>query len=160
MSDKIMTETAESVSKTADSPPIAVLLPLLQLILAGSTVLFHLGLRLVLTTVYPLRIIWSIMHALFSPVTIILKLTLDIVLLTPISIISMIALALYPIYVFCAVACIIGATIGLFGHYVSTAILGALSRSKYFIRPPSPPLAALPSGPALRKRKRKSVRLQ
>ncbi|KAH0833908.1 hypothetical protein J3R83DRAFT_11092 [Lanmaoa asiatica] len=157
-----MSGTVENVTSTGELPPIAMLLPLLQPVLAGSSLLFRLGVRFLLTMVSPLRIVWSIIHALLSPIIIVVKIMLDIVLFTPISIIRMFAVALYPVYVFCAVACIIGATVGMFGHYISTAILTILARSKYFARPPISPPAASPSSSQamLRKRKRKSVRLQ
>lgn len=163
MSDAAMTGTvSENVPGTVEPPPIAMLLPLLQLVLAGLSLLFHLGISFLLAMVYPLRIIWSIMHALLSPITTVVKIILDVVLFAPFSIICTVAVALYPVYVFCAVACIIGAAIGIFGHYISTAILSVLARSKYFIRPPNPPPAVPLSGPQamLRKRKRRSVRLQ
>lgn len=162
MSATTMTGTVENVPSTAEPPPIATLLPLLQLVLAGLSLFFRLGIRFLLTTVYPLHIIWSIIHALLSPVFIVFKITFAIALFTPFSILRTVAVALYPLYVFCAVACIIGATVGIFGHYMSTAILSVLARSKYFTRPSSSPPAARPSTPqaTLRKRKRKSVRLQ
>lgn len=161
MSAAIMTGTVENVPPTVE-PPIATLLPLLQLVLAGLSLLFRLGIRLLLTMVYPLHTIWSIIHAILSPIFIVVKITFAIALFTPFSIIRMVAVALYPVYVFCAVACIIGATVGVFGHYITTAILNVLARSKYFTRPSSFPPAARPSTPqaTLRKRKRKSVRLQ
>jgi len=162
MSATTMTGAVENVPPAAEPPPIAMLLPLLQSALTGSSLLFRLGIRLLLAMAYPLRIIWSILHALFSPIIIVIKIALDIVLFTPFSIIRMVAVALYPVYVFCAVACIFGAVVGIFGHYISTAILSVLAQSKYFTRPPSPPPSAPPSSPqaTLRKRKRKSVRLQ
>ena len=158
-----MAGTVQNIPSTAEPPPIAKLLPLLQSALTGSSLLFRLGVRLLLATVYPLRIIWAIIYAFLSPITTLLNITLDIVLFTPFSIIRMVAVALYPVYVFCAVACIFGASVGIFGHYVSTAILSVLARSKYFTQPPSPPPSAVPpSTPqvTLRRRKRKSVRLQ
>lgn len=158
MSATTMTGTVENVPPAAGPPPIAMLLPLLRSALTGSSLLFRLGIRLLLAMAYPLHIIWSTLHALFSPITIAIKIALDVVLFTPFSIIRMVGVALYPVYVFCAVACIFGAIVGMFGHYISTAILSVLARSKYFARPPSPP----PSSPqaTLRKRKRRSVRLQ
>ena len=162
MSATTMTGTVETVPHTAEPPPIAMLLPLLQSALTGSSLLFRLGVRLLLAMVYPLHIIWSIIHALLLPITIVVKTGLDVVLFTPFSIIRMVAVALYPVYVFCAVACIFGAAVGVFGHYISTAILSVIARSKYFTLPPSPPPpAVLPPTPqaTLRKRKRKSVRL-
>ncbi|KAG8215155.1 hypothetical protein J3R82DRAFT_8646 [Butyriboletus roseoflavus] len=157
-----MAETVENVSRTAESPPIASLLPLLQLVLTGSSRLFHLGVRFLLTLVYPLRITWSIVHALLSPIFVVVNIAFAIVLSTPFSIIRMVVVALYPVYAFCAVACIIGALVGILGHYISTAILSVLSRSTYFTRPPGASPATRPSSPQamLRKRKRKSVRLQ
>ena len=162
MSAPTMTETVETVPPTAEPPSIATLLPLLQLVLDGSSLLFRLGLGFLLTMVYPLRTTWSIVYALLSPIFVVVKIAFAIVLSTPFSIIRMVAVALYPVYVFCAVACIIGALVGILGHYISIAILSAISRSKYFTRPPSAPSTVRPSSPQamLRKRKRKSVRLQ
>ncbi|KAF8553834.1 hypothetical protein OG21DRAFT_1177699 [Imleria badia] len=162
MSATTMTGTVENVPQTGEPPPIAMLLPLLQSALTGSSLFVRLGVRLLLAMVYPLRIIWSIIHALLLPIIITLKIALDIVLFTPFSIIRTVAVAFYPVYVFCAVACIFGATVGIFGHYISTTILSVLAQSKYFTRPPSPPPTVPPSGPQamLRKRKRKSVRVQ
>ncbi|KAF8438423.1 hypothetical protein L210DRAFT_3543842 [Boletus edulis BED1] len=162
MSAATMTGTVESVPPTAEPPPIAKLLPLLQSVLTGSSLLFRLGIRLLLVAVYPLRIVWSIIHALLSPTTIVFKIALDSVLFTPFSIIRMVAVALYPVYVFCAVACIFGAMVGIFGHYTSNTILSILKRSEYFTRPPSPPHVAPPASPqvTLRKRRRRAVRSQ
>lgn len=162
MSTATMTGAVENVPPMAEPPPIATLLPLLHLVVAGSSLLFRLAVRFLLAMVYPLRIIWSIVHALLSPIFVVVKITFAIVLSTPFSIIRMVAVTLYPVYVFCAVACITGAAVGILGHYISTAILRALAQSKYFTRSPSPPHAARPSSPQamLRKRKRKSVRLQ
>lgn len=163
MSATTMTGMLETVSPTAEPPPIAMLLPLLQSTLTGSSLLFRLGAHLLLAAAYPLRIIWSIIHALLSPIIIVFRITLDFVLFTPFSIIRAAAVALYPVYVFCAIACIFGATVGIFGHYISAAILSALARSKYFTRPPLSPPPAVPSSTPqtmLRKRKRKFVRVQ
>ncbi|KAG9308689.1 hypothetical protein JVU11DRAFT_11646 [Chiua virens] len=144
-----------SPGTTAEPPPIAMLLPLLQSVLAGLTLLFGLGVRLLFAMVYPLRIIWYILYVLLSPLTVVIKISLDLVLFTPFSIIHKLAVAFYPVYVFCAAACIFGATVGLFGNYVSTTILNSISRTKYFTQPPSPPPQLAPQV-ALRKRKRKS----
>lgn len=162
MSATTTTGTVGNVPPMAEPPPITMLLPLLQTALSGSSFLLHLGVRLFLATLYPLRIIWSIIYALLSPVTFVFKIVFDFALFTPFSIIRTVAVALYPVYVFCAVACIFGAIVGIFGHYISTAILSVLARSKYFTQLPGPPPTVPLSNPQamLRKRKRKYVRLQ
>ncbi|KAG6374143.1 hypothetical protein JVT61DRAFT_4791 [Boletus reticuloceps] len=136
--------------------------PLIAVCSNGVISLFRLGIRLLLVAVYPLRIVWSIIHALLSPTTIVFQIALDSVLFTPFSIIRMVAVALYPVYVFCAVACIFGAMVGIFGHYTSNTILSILKRSEYFTRPPIPPHVAPPASPqvTLRKRRRRAVRSQ
>lgn len=162
MADATTTGTVHNAQAASETPPIAMLLPLFNLALAGSSLVIHLGIRLLLAAMYPLRVIWSAADALLSPIVIVAQIALDIMLFTPFSIVSMVAVALYPIYVFCAVACIFGTIIGVFGRYISTAILSVLARSPYFMRSPGTPPPFHPSGPqvTLRKRKRKSVRLQ
>ncbi|KAF9239488.1 hypothetical protein BU15DRAFT_61992 [Melanogaster broomeanus] len=143
----------------SESPPNIPLLPLLQAVLRVSYWLFQLALRWFLLLVTPLYVLWPIIVAVVSPITVVISIMLDVVVLTPFSIIRTIAVALYPLYIFCAVACISGAAVGIVGRYATATILGSFAQTTSFFdtrMPPSPP----PIQPALRKRRRKNTGTQ
>ncbi|KIK92562.1 hypothetical protein PAXRUDRAFT_829827 [Paxillus rubicundulus Ve08.2h10] len=151
---------ASATAPASESPPIAQLVPILQAVIHASYSLLRFALRFLLALLVPLYAIWPIILTLISPITVVIDVILDATVFTPFLIIRRIAVALYPLYVFCAVACITGAAIGLFGRYVVVAILGTFAQTKSFFKTPKPP--SLPSGhrASLRKRKRKAVGFQ
>ncbi|KAF9228177.1 hypothetical protein BS17DRAFT_773194 [Gyrodon lividus] len=156
---RVVEATASPMVHTSESPPITQLLPLVQAALRALYSLLHLALRAIFVLVAPLYLIWPMILALISPITVVIDVILDLVVFTPFSIIRSVAVAFYPLYMFCAVACITGAAVGTFGRYAVAAILGAFTQTKSFFKsrkPPSPPS----NHQALRKRKRKSAGLQ
>ncbi|KIJ61692.1 hypothetical protein HYDPIDRAFT_115477 [Hydnomerulius pinastri MD-312] len=148
--------TAPPTSST--SPPITQLLPLLQATLRASYSLLHLAMRAVFALTAPVYLLWPIILTLFSPITIIINILLDAVIFTPFSIIRSATAAMYPLYIFCAVACISGGVVGIFGRYAVAAILGAFARSRSYFKSQKPPPPSFSQ--TQRKRKRRSVRVQ
>jgi hypothetical protein len=112
-----MTGAVENVPQTGEPPPIAMLLPLLQSALTGSSL--FVSSRDPLASRHGVPVTHYLVHrprVALAHHHHVVKTALDIVLFTPFSIIRMVAVALYPVYVFCAVACIFGATVGIFGQ--------------------------------------------
>ncbi|KAI6037871.1 hypothetical protein EDC04DRAFT_3114059 [Pisolithus marmoratus] len=152
--------TAVTSSATASSPPpIAQLLPVLLLVIRSSYWAISLLLRALSFIIVPLYWLWPLTLQLLSPITIILSVVLHAAVFTPCSVLYKAIAALYPLYVFCATACITGAIMGVFGRYIIVSILGIFT----LWRNPSHRKtiqSSLPANHPLRRRKRRSVRIQ
>jgi len=152
--------TASPTASVSESPPIAQLVPILQAVLRALYSLLRFTLRFFLALLAPLYGIWPIILTLISPITVVIDIILDATVFTPFSIIRSVAVAFYPLYIFCAVACITGAVVGLFGRYVVAVTLGTFAQSKSFFKTPKAPSPPLAHQGSLRKRKRKTVGFQ
>jgi hypothetical protein len=85
---------------------------------------------------------------LLAPLILVFHIVLDAAVYTPYTIISNLAAALYPLYVFCGVACIFGAVLGILGRS-----LVALSNN--VLAPELPKAAESLQGLSIRPRKRR-----
>ncbi|KAG6334444.1 hypothetical protein ID866_4645 [Astraeus odoratus] len=159
-----MSSSAEAVSSpTAASPPspppIVHLLPLLRLVAIFAYRAISFVIKVLLAALSPLCFLWPMVLFLLSPITITLSIVLDAVILTPFAILYKVISTLFPLYVFVSVACITGAAVGVFGRYVIAIVLGVFARSKsLFHRKRSE--TPTPASDPLRRRRRKTVRIQ
>ncbi|KAI6148004.1 hypothetical protein BKA82DRAFT_1007112 [Pisolithus tinctorius] len=158
------TASVSAVPPTASGPsppPIVQLLPILLSVVRLSYWAVSLLLQALFAIVTPLYLLWPLTLQLLSPITIILTVVVHATVFTPCSLLYKTIVALYPLYVFCATACITGAVMGIFGRYIIVTILGvfALSRNS-FHRKTTQTQASLPANHPLRRRKRRSVRMQ
>ncbi|KAI6117989.1 hypothetical protein F5141DRAFT_1095231, partial [Pisolithus sp. B1] len=136
-------------------PPIVQLLPILLLIIKFCYRAISLLIQALSVIVAPLYLLWPLTLQLLSPITIILSCSLR----AP-SLYKTIA-ALYPLYVFFTTACLTGAVMGIFGRYIIVTVLGTFALPRH----PSPRKtiqtpASLPANHPLRRRRRRSVRIQ
>jgi len=157
----MLTETTPNVaavSPTAPaSPPIAQVLPLVRLVASICSWVISLTIRALLVTLAPLHLLWPVIPSLLSPITVTLLIVMDAAILTPFSLLHQTVSALYPLYVFFAIACLTGAAVGILGRLTIFTVLGLLAHSKGLQRRSQP---SLPTSQPLRRRKRRTVRIQ
>ncbi|KAH7927988.1 hypothetical protein BV22DRAFT_1193151 [Leucogyrophana mollusca] len=136
MSSTILSPT--SVPPSTTSPPIAQLLPLARnafTILSSVTLTLS---RLLLAVLRPLHIFLPVLLSILAPFTLLFDILLDGFVLTPYAVVSGAVAALYPVYVFCGVACVSGAAVGIFGRglvSVLNAVVAPSSSAKEEIAP-------------------------
>ncbi|KAH7882086.1 hypothetical protein F5I97DRAFT_420635 [Phlebopus sp. FC_14] len=144
---------------TYTPPPITQLLPLFQAVLRAAYSVFRFVFRATLVIATPLYTLWPLILAVLSPITILLQVLFEVLVFTPCSFLYTAATALHPLYIFLAIACFSGATIGLLGRYAVAVLLSHLASSKHSVKPPKH--ATFPATDQVeRKRKRRSVRTQ
>ncbi|KAH7913606.1 hypothetical protein BJ138DRAFT_1058607 [Hygrophoropsis aurantiaca] len=125
-----MSSTASAVvsstAASATSPPIAQLIPLVRNI---STIVSSIALTLsafLFLLLRPLHIFTPILFSVLTPFTLVFHILVDGLLLTPYAIVSGAISALYPVYVFCGVACVSGAMVGMFGRGLVAVLNGLI----------------------------------
>ncbi|KAL4077566.1 hypothetical protein J3A83DRAFT_4185928 [Scleroderma citrinum] len=163
--EPMLTETTSGmavVSPTATaspSPPIAQVLPLLYLVIGFSYGALSLAIRVLLASLAPLQLLWPLTLYFLSPITITLSVITEAVIFIPFSLLHQTISVLYPLYVFFAIACLTGAAVGIFGRLIIFTTLGVFAHSTgLFQRRRSPTTS--PASQPLRRRKRRSVRIQ
>lgn len=156
----MLTETTPSVaavSPTApSSPPIAQVLPLVRLVASVCSWVISLTFRALLGILAPLQLLSPVMLSLVSPITVTLYIVMDAAIFTPLSLLHQTISALYPLYVFFAIACLTGAAVGILGRLIIFTALGFLAHKGFQKR--SRP--SLTTSQPLRRRKRRTVRIQ
>ncbi|KAG2357747.1 hypothetical protein BDR07DRAFT_1419440 [Suillus spraguei] len=128
-------------------PPIMQIIPILRATFSLLRTFLSQALRIVVALATPLLIFVPLISRLFAPVILAFHIVLDVTVYTPYMIISNIAAALYPVYMFCGVACIFGAALGILGRSLITL-------SNNIIAPESPK-ASLHAELSMRSRKRR-----
>ncbi|KAI6013053.1 hypothetical protein BKA83DRAFT_685022 [Pisolithus microcarpus] len=152
---------ADPTASGSSPPPIVKLLPILVLIIKFSYRAISLLAQASSVIVAPLYLLWPLTLQLLSPITIILSVVLHAAVFTPCTVSYKIIAALYPLYVFCTTACLTGAVVGIFGRYIVVTVLGAFAPSKHTSRRKTiQTQASLPANHPLRRRRRRSVRMQ
>ncbi|KAG1873430.1 hypothetical protein C8R48DRAFT_694427 [Suillus tomentosus] len=101
-------------------PPITQVIPILRATFSLLRTFLSQASRLVVALATPLLIFVPLISRLLGPVILVFQIVLDVALYTPYTIISSVAVALYPIYMFCGVACIFGAVLGILGRSLVT----------------------------------------
>lgn len=101
-------------------PPITQVIPILRATFSLLRTFLSQASRLVVALATPLLIFVPLISRLLGPVILVFYIVLDVALYTPYTIISSVAVALYPIYMFCGVACIFGAVLGILGRSLVT----------------------------------------
>lgn len=151
--------TAVSPTASQPSPPIVQMLPLVRLVASVCSWVVSLTIRAFLFIFAPLRLLWPMMLSLLSPITVTLSIVTDAVIFVPFSLIHRTISALYPLYVFFAIACLTGAAAGILGRLIVFTVLGVLTHSRGSLqrRKSQTPL---PASQPLRRRKRRTVRIQ
>lgn len=152
--------TAPTISGSSP-PPIVQLLPILLSIIKFSYRAISLLAQASSVIVAPLYLLWPLTLQLLSPITVILSVVLHAAVFTPCTVLYKTIAALYPLYVFCTTACLTGAVVGVFGRYIVVTVLGAFAPSKHPSRRKTiQTQASLPANHPLRRRRRRSVRIQ
>jgi len=132
-------DVAPHIQVSTDTPPILQLLPFLSASLSTlSSVLsyiFWVALSAVAYLITPLTLLASALAYIFAPPILLLRALVDILVITPYHVTVYIFQALYPVYVFVGVACIIGAVIGLLARTLANmagkALMGGTSEGVY-----------------------------
>ncbi|KAG1740623.1 hypothetical protein EDB19DRAFT_1707963 [Suillus lakei] len=101
-------------------PPITQIIPILRATFSLLRTVLSQALRIVVALATPLLIFVPLTSRLLAPVILVFHIILDAAVYTPYTIISNVAAALYPLYVFCGVACIFGAVLGILGRSLVT----------------------------------------
>ncbi|KAG2144083.1 hypothetical protein BD769DRAFT_1748006, partial [Suillus cothurnatus] len=128
-------------------PPITQIIPILRATFSLLRTFLSQASRVVVALASPLLIFVPLISRLLAPVILVLHIILDATVYTPYTIASNVAAALYPLYMFCGVACIFGVILGILGRSLVT-----LSN---IIAPESPKTESLHAGLSMRKRKRR-----
>ncbi|KAG1835412.1 hypothetical protein DFJ58DRAFT_820648 [Suillus subalutaceus] len=140
-----------ATGQLSTQPPITQIIPILRATFSLLRTFLSQALRVVVALATPLLIFVPLISRLLAPVILVFHIVLDATVYTPYTIISNVAAALYPLYMFCGVACIFGAVLGILGRSLVTL-------SNNIIAPELPKatesLQALSMRP--RKRRRKS----
>ncbi|KAG1750346.1 uncharacterized protein EDB91DRAFT_1046242 [Suillus paluster] len=150
------TVTAASLLPTATGqlstqPPITQIIPILRATFSLLRTFFSQASRVLVVLATPLLIFVPFVSRLLAPLILVFHIVLDAAVYTPYTIISIAVVALYPVYIFCGVACISGAVLGILGRSLVALSNNAIA--------PGPPMTAesLPAASMRpRKRRRKS----
>ncbi|KAG1797067.1 uncharacterized protein HD556DRAFT_270464 [Suillus plorans] len=129
-------------------PPITQVIPILRATFSLLRTFLSQASRLVVALATPLLIFVPLISRLLGPVILVFHIVLDVALYTPYTIISSVAVTLYPIYMFCGVACIFGAVLGILGRSLVTL-------SNNIIAPESPKAELLHPKLSMRPKKRR-----
>ncbi|KAG1816715.1 uncharacterized protein BJ212DRAFT_1254275, partial [Suillus subaureus] len=101
-------------------PPITQIIPILRATFSLLRTFLSQASRVVVALATPLLIFVPLVSRLLAPVILVFHIVLDATVYTPYMIISSVAAALYPLYMFCGVACIFGAVLGILGRSLVT----------------------------------------
>ncbi|KAG2130383.1 hypothetical protein DEU56DRAFT_468663 [Suillus clintonianus] len=129
-------------------PPIAQIIPILRSTFGLLRAFLSQAPRVLVALATPLLIFVPLISRLLSPVILVFHIILDATVYTPYAIISNVAAALYPLYVFCGIACISGAVLGILGRSLVTL-------SNNLIAPELPKATQSLQGLSMRSRKRR-----
>ncbi|KAG2757788.1 hypothetical protein P692DRAFT_20208071 [Suillus brevipes Sb2] len=129
-------------------PPIAQVIPIFRATFSVLRTFLSQASRVLVALATPLLIFVPLISRLLAPLILVFHIVLDAAVYTPYTIISNLAAALYPLYVFCGVACIFGAVLGILGRS-----LVALSNN--VLAPELPKAAESLQGLSIRPRKRR-----
>lgn len=99
-------------------PPITKIVPILRATFSVLRTFLSQASQAAVALATPFLILVPIISRLFAPLILVFHIILDATVYTPYAIISSVAAALYPLYIFCAVACISGAVLGVFGRFL------------------------------------------
>ncbi|KAG0694902.1 hypothetical protein DFH29DRAFT_298660 [Suillus ampliporus] len=105
-----------ATGQLSTQPPIMQIIPILLATFSLLRTFLSQTLRVVVALVTPLLIFVPLVFRLLAPVILVFHIILDAAVYTPYAIISSVASALYPVYIFCGVACISGAVLGILGR--------------------------------------------
>lgn len=153
-----MTDEPTAAVPTSVSPPIVRVLPIFLSIAhyAYATVWF--AFKALVAVMAPLRLLSPVILITLSPFTTILSVVLDMAVFTPVLAVQKAIALFYPLYLYLAVACIIGATVGILGRCISAGLIAIFVGSK----DPAQPQKAqslLAATRQLRQRRRGSLRI-
>lgn len=101
-------------------PPITQIIPIFRATFSLLRTFLSQALRVVVALATPLLIFVPLISRLLAPVIFVCNIVLNAAVYTPYAIISNVAAALYPLYMFCGVACIFGAVLGILGRSLVT----------------------------------------
>lgn len=118
--------TATQVVQT--SPPIANLLPIVstitQLLYSFTSKVSHVALYILSLSLYPLlalvKALLPPLRYILSPLIVFCQILLGLFFVVPYEAVVKFFVVIQPVYVFCGVACITGAVIGLGGRFVAS----------------------------------------
>ncbi|PFH45541.1 hypothetical protein AMATHDRAFT_71618 [Amanita thiersii Skay4041] len=88
---------------------------------------------------------------LLSPIFVLCNILLELLVLTPMRIVQYFANALYPLYVFCGVACIIGCFLGWLANFISNALVKSMRRQPVSSPPTTITTTTMTTGPEIKK---------
>lgn len=118
--------TMTSSSSSTPSPIPSTLLPLILPYLT-STIRTSFQLVTYIPKLVPWSSLISPLSYVFAPLTTFISILLTITVFTPYHLITWLLENVYPVYVFCGVACITGGILGLSGRLVSLSIIRAVN---------------------------------
>ncbi|KAG2039084.1 hypothetical protein BDR03DRAFT_1090796 [Suillus americanus] len=137
-----------ATGQLSTQPPITQIIPVLRATFSLLRTFLSQASRIVVALATPLLIFVPLISRLLAPVILVFHIVLDATVYTPYTIISNVAAALYPLYMFCGVACIFGAVLGILGRSLVTL-------SNNIIAPELPKAAGSLQGLSMRPRKRR-----
>lgn len=125
-SDVPGTATATTPATTSSPPALYFLSLLNRVSLATPFFLWNSLLYAAHILVYPVRVAAPPVLTILHPLILSTKLVLDAFVFAPYRLLSRLAEALYPVYVFCGVACVLGGVIGVGGRWLSALVLSVV----------------------------------
>lgn len=137
-----------ATGQLSTQPPITQIIPILRATFSLLRTFLSQASRVVVALATPLLIFVPLVSRLLAPVILVFHIVLDATVYTPYMIISSVAAALYPLYMFCGVACIFGAVLGILGRSLVTL-------SNNIIAPELPKAVESLQGLSMRPRKRR-----
>jgi hypothetical protein len=141
-----------ATAQLTTQPPITQIIPILRATFGLLRALLSQSSRVVVALATPFLMLAPLISSLFAPITLIFHIILDAVIYTPYAIISSVTAALYPLYIFCAVACISGAALGIIGRSLITLVNNVIASTPELTMA-TEPSQATPTRPRKRRRK-------
>ncbi|OAX37932.1 hypothetical protein K503DRAFT_800844 [Rhizopogon vinicolor AM-OR11-026] len=141
-----------ATAQLTTQPPITQIIPILRATFSVLRTFLSQAARVVLALATPFFILVPLISGLFAPVTLIFHIILDATVYTPYKIIYSVTAALYPLYIFCAVACICGAVLGVLGRYLITLSNNVIAPTPELAMTATEPLQATSTRPRKRRR--------
>ncbi|KAG2144046.1 hypothetical protein BD769DRAFT_1747975 [Suillus cothurnatus] len=137
-----------ATGQLSTQPPITQIIPILRATFSLLRTFLSQASRIVIVLASPLLILVPLISRLLAPVILIFHIILDATVYTPYTIASNVAATLYPLYMFCGVACIFGVVLGFLGRFLVTL-------SNNIIAPELPKTESLHTGVSMQTRKRR-----
>ncbi|KAJ3720638.1 hypothetical protein FB446DRAFT_739307 [Lentinula raphanica] len=122
--------TSPTPSTSSTQAPISILIQYIPVLATNSAkfarFLFRLASSVTRTTflypsalvLSPLAVLLSISLYILAPVTVFIQTLHNLLILTPYHVVTYLLEAIYPVYVFCGVACITGAIVGILARQI------------------------------------------